>query len=296
MILVVGGTGTLGRALVPLLVCRDQQVRLMSRTSDGIPERCDHLSGDVRDTDALVKAVEGCQTVISAVHGFMGGRRAGPEQVDHRANIALIDAAVRAGVQRMLLVSVLGAAADHPMSLMRAKFAAEQCLRSTDLAWTIVRPAAYLETWLSVVGSKVAGGGPALVFGRARNPINFVATQDVAAVIDHCLTHAGTVGEVIDVAGPENLTLLDLAAAVGTDRVRHVPRAVLQLMQYAARPISPAFARQARMSLYMDTADLTAATAPQEPRPHLTLRTIVSDPDSPAVRRAGGLPGTPERG
>lgn len=278
MILVVGGTGTLGRALVPLLLCRGQRVRLMSRTCDGIPDGCDHRAGDVRDTDALAKAVDGCHTVISAVHGFMGGRHAGPEQVDHRANIALIDAAVRAGTRRLVLVSVLGAAADHPMTLMRAKFAAEQYLRSTDLAWTIVRPAAFLETWLSVVGSKIAGGGPALVFGRATNPINFVAAHDVAAVIDHYLTHPEAIGQVVDVAGPENLTLLDLAAAVGADKVTHVPRAVLQMMQYLARPISPAFARQSRMSLYMDTADLTAAPAPEEPRPHLTLRAIVSDP------------------
>lgn len=278
MILVVGGTGTLGRTLVPLLLGRGQMVRLMSRTTDGISQGCDHRVGDVRDSRALAETVDGCDTVISAVHGFIGGRRAGPEQVDHQANIALVDAAVRAGTQRMVLVSVFGAAADHPMSLMRAKFAAEEHLRSTDLAWTIIRPTVYLETWLSVVGSKIAGGGPALVFGRGTNPINFVAAQDVAAVIDHCLTHPEKIGQVIDVAGPQNLTLLDLAASLGAGKITHVPRAALQMMQYLARPISPALARQSRMGLYMDTADMTAAPSPEEPRPQRTMRAVVGNP------------------
>lgn len=278
MILVVGATGTLGSALVPMLLARGETVRAMSRTATHVPDGCDHIVGDVRDTKAVAKAVEGCDTVISAAHGLLGRRGAGPEHVDRDANIALIDAAVRAGTARMVLVSVLHAAADHPMSLMRAKFAAEQHLRSTELAWTILRPTAYLETWLSVVGSKVAHGGPALVFGRGTNPINFVAAQDVAAVIDHSLTHPEAIGQIIDVAGPQNLTLLDLAAAIGAARVTHVPRAALQTMQYLARPVSPAFARLSSMSLDLDTADMTAAPSPAEPRPHRTIQAVVGNP------------------
>jgi len=51
------------------------------------------------------------------------------------------------------------------MSLHRAKHAAEQALRASGLAWTIVRPAPFLETWTGIIGAKIAGNGQALVFG-----------------------------------------------------------------------------------------------------------------------------------
>ncbi len=276
MILVVGGTGNLGAALVPLLLDRGRTVRVMSRTESAVvPGGCEHLAGDVADSDALRRAVEGCDTVISAVHGFVGGRGAGPEEVDRDANIALIDSALRAGVRRFILVSVSAAAADHPMILMRMKFAAEERLRATDLAWTIIRPTAFLETWLAVVGAKVPDGGPALVLGRATNPINFVSARDVAAVIEHCIADPDTIGRVIDVAGPQNLTLLDLAAALGATRIRRVPRRLLAIMQRVAGPVAPARARQARMSLYLDTADMTATPSPEWLQPHRTVDTVI---------------------
>ncbi|HZD71460.1 MAG TPA: hypothetical protein VFA45_21885 [Actinomycetes bacterium] len=53
-----------------------------------------------------------------------------PEAIDRDANLALVQAAAAAGVQHLALVSVLGAAPDHPMSLHRAKDAAEQTLRA----------------------------------------------------------------------------------------------------------------------------------------------------------------------
>src|SRR6266568_1722785 len=70
------------------------------------------------------------------------------------------------------------------MSLYRAKFAAEQALRASGLRWTIIRPSAYLETWIGVTGAKLAGKGQALVFGPGRNPVNFVAAEDVAVADD----------------------------------------------------------------------------------------------------------------
>jgi uncharacterized protein YbjT (DUF2867 family) len=125
-----------------------------------------------------------CATVISAVHGLVGPGKPSPEAIDRDANRALIQAAAAAGVQHLVLVSVHGAAPDHPMSLHRAKYSAEQALQASGVAWTIVRPAAYLETWLAIIGAKLADHGQALVFGPGRNPINFVAAGDVAAVVD----------------------------------------------------------------------------------------------------------------
>jgi uncharacterized protein YbjT (DUF2867 family) len=262
MILVVGGTGTLGRRLIDVLAPLDELRVLTRDPARAAGLRAQPMRGDVRDAGSTAAAVRGCSTVVSAMHGFTGGRGAGPEAVDRDGNANLIDAAATQGVERFVLVSVMGAAPDHPMSLFRMKYATEQALRDTAMAWTIVRAAPYMQTWIDVIGAKLASGGPMLVFGRGENPINFVSARDVAAVIATVLADPTCSGSTIDVGGPDNVTLngfaRDLAAhRGGAGRITHIPRAALRVMSVAARPVAPALARQARAALTMDTADMT---------------------------------------
>ena len=282
MILVVGGTGHLGSALIPQLLARGEKVRVLSRNrGSALAAGCELVVGDVRSTPSVEEAVSGCHTVISAFHGFMGGRGAGPDEVDRVAGIGLIDAAHQARA-RFLYISALGAAPDHSLSLLRAKYAAERHLIATDLDWTILRPAPYLEVWLEVVRGKLDSGGPALVLGPGENPINFVSIQDVAAVVEHSLLDPTTIRQVIDVAGPQNLTLLDLARAQGAHKIKHVPLRALRALQHLAKPIAPAFARQAAMAVQLNTSDMTAPASPHQPRPHRTLKSIIgSGPGMP---------------
>jgi uncharacterized protein YbjT (DUF2867 family) len=265
MILVAGGTGTLGTQVVRLLTERGVDVRVLTRdpTRAGhLPGTVEILTGDLRDPAAVAAAVRGCATVISAVHGFVGPGKPSPEAIDRDANRAMIRAAAAAGTQHLVLVSVLDAAPDHPMSLHRAKHAAEQALQAGGLPWTIVRPAAYLETWTGVIGARLAQGGQALVFGPGRNPINFVSAHDVAAVVDRAVHDQSLRGRILEVAGPENLTFAELAerliAATGKPRrIRHIPLPMLRAMSLLARPVSPALARQARAAVVMNTSQMT---------------------------------------
>jgi len=263
VILVAGGTGTLGQHLVPRLVAGGEAVRILTRDR----ERAERLPGevavgDLRDPSSLPAAVQGCAAVVAAAHGFVGTGRTSPEAIDRDGNRNLFGAALAAGVEHVVLLSTLGAAPDHPMSLHRMKYAAEQTLRNSGLAWTIVRPSAYLETWIGVIGAKLATGGPALVLGRGDNPINFVSVGDVAALVDRAISDPGLRGEVLDVGGPENLTLTQLAERLiaehgGTGRIKHVPLPMLRAMGVLARPVAPGFARQARMAVYLNTARLS---------------------------------------
>lgn len=266
MILVVGGTGTLGRELVTRLRASGHEVRILTR--DAARARgldVEVAIGDVREPATLEAAVRGVSTVVSAMHGFVGGRGAGPSEIDDRGNASLVRAALDAGVQRFVLLSVLGAAPDHPMSLHRAKYAAEQHVRSSGLSWTILRPSSYVETWAGIVGGKLASGGPALVFGRADNPINFVSVQDVATVVERAITDPALRGQVIDVPGTDNLTMGELAELLGAARTKHIPRVALRLLSTLLSPFAPAFARQAHAAVVMDTSDMAAdATATSE--------------------------------
>jgi NADH dehydrogenase len=178
--------------------------------------------------------------------------------VDHRGNRNLIRASVDAGVGHFVLLSVLGAGPHHPMSLHRAKYAAEQSLRTSAMAWSILRPASYIETWTEIVGEKLGSDGTALVFGRAQNPINFVSIQDVATLAVRALTDPMMRGVTIDVPGTADLTMEQLACHLGAREIRHIPRGALRVLSTILPPWAPAFARQAHAALVMDTTDMTA--------------------------------------
>jgi NADH dehydrogenase len=259
MILVAGGTGRLGRLLVDRLAASGRRVRVLTRDPNrvnGLPAEVS--AGDVRDQASLRTAVKGASVVVSAVHGFLGGRGSGPEEIDHRGNLNLVREARDAGVEHVVLVSVLDASPDHPMSLFRAKHAAEQALTSSGLAWTILRPSAYVETWIEIVGGKLGTGGPAMVFGRGDNPINFVSVQDVAAITERAIVDPALRDRAIDLPGLDNLTMTQLAGLLGADRVRHVPRGALRLFATGLPLLVPVLARQSAAALVMDTADMSA--------------------------------------
>ena len=93
MILVAGGTGTLGRALIGRLVASGDPVRVLTRNSVHAERlAADEALGDVRDARTLPRAVDGCQTVVPAVLGFLGGRNRGVEAIDDRGNVNLLRA------------------------------------------------------------------------------------------------------------------------------------------------------------------------------------------------------------
>lgn len=104
------------------------------------------VTADVRNRAGIHEAWHNASTVLSAVHGFAGPGRVSPQSVDRDGNANLINAAAALGVD-VILMSVVGAWARHPMELYRAKHAAEQHLIASRTRWTIVRATAFLELW-----------------------------------------------------------------------------------------------------------------------------------------------------
>jgi uncharacterized protein YbjT (DUF2867 family) len=275
MILVAGGTGRLGTIVVSRLVAGGHDVRVFTRD----PGRAQHLHegsveivrGDVRHRQSIESAMDGVTTLVSAVQGFAGPGRVTPESVDRDGNANLADAAANAGAD-VVMVSIVGASADSPMELFRAKHSAEQRLRGGDTAWTIVRATAFVELWAEILGKTP-------VFGRGDNPINFVSVRDVAAVVERAVDRTEWRGQVVEVGGPDNVTFNELAALLqevrGTNRKsHHVPRSLL-------RALAP-LARQLRAALTMDTIDMTFDAASGRTLiadlPMTDLRTALSEP------------------
>jgi NADH dehydrogenase len=295
MILVAGGSGTLGNELVRRLLGRGLRVRVLTRDAPrarlAAGERLEVVEGDVRLAATLAPAVQGVATVVSAVHGFAGPGRVSPASVDRDGNANLVSAAASAGAE-VVLMSVVGAAADSPMELFRMKHAAELRLLASGIPATIVRATAFLETWLGLLRETAGRSGRPLVFGRGDNPINFVSAIDVAALVERAVIDPSTRGQRLEIGGPENLTLTELATAVqrgagGTGRLRHVPRSMLRAMAVGMRPFRPDHARQAQAALVMDRADMTFdASATRLAFPELPCTALADLPSGLALASA----------
>ncbi|MEW6420552.1 MAG: SDR family oxidoreductase [Deinococcota bacterium] len=266
MILLAGGTGTLGRQVVRLLTARGLSVRVLTRD----PARAEPLqdapvevvSGDVRDPEAVARAMRGVRTVVSAVHGFTGTGPDNPRTVDDQGNLNLIRAAGRAAADHFVLISVQGAAADHPLELFRMKYQAEQDLRASGLPWTIIRPTAFMETWAKLVGEPLLRTGRTVIFGRGLNPINFVSAHDVARLVDLAVVDPALRGAVIEIGGPENLSFRQVVETFQQvtgrpGQVRQVPLPLLRMMAALMPRVNPTLGRQIRAAVVMDTADMS---------------------------------------
>jgi NADH dehydrogenase len=281
MIVIAGGTGRLGRILVERLAARREPVRILSRTpgSAGRPLQpgVEIVQADVRDPDAVDRAVAGARVVISAMSAF-GMDGVTPRDVDSAGNANLITAAEKHGVERFVLVSDLGASAQHPMELARMKYLAEQRLTGSTLSWTILRPSTYIETFQAIVCAPLLSNDKAIVFGRGQNPINFVSAHDVARFVEFAASDAELSGKTIEMGGIENLSLIRFvdifARAIGvTGSVKHIPRLAMRLGALLARPFNPKFARMAQAGLLMDSTDMSFDVAPfvqRYPQFHLT--------------------------
>src|SRR6202165_2699305 len=262
MILVAGGTGRLGTKVVNLLRQRGLEVRVLTRDRT----RAAHLvdlgveiaEGDVGDPAAVQLAVDGVRSVVSAIHGFAGTKYATPATVDRDGNHNLIRAARKAGVEHLVLVSVLDASPDHPMDLMRMKYAAEEELKASGLAWTILRPAAYMELWCELLGRPLLEKGKTQVFGRGRNPINWVSASDVARFVETAIVDPSLRGQTIEVGGPENLSVTEFldvfrSETASSGKVGHVPLAGMRVGALVMKLMDPTMARAIQGAIVMDT-------------------------------------------
>ncbi|MBA2719280.1 MAG: hypothetical protein H0U52_08595 [Chloroflexi bacterium] len=110
------------------------------------------------------------------------------------------------------------------------------------------------------------------MFGRGRNPINFVAAADVAAIVEEVVVDADGAadGTTIEVVGPANVTFDELVAMFARALGRpvptsHVPRAVLRAMAIAFRPFKPVLADQIAAAITLDSTDMTEQLLGRDP-------------------------------
>jgi len=151
-VLIIGGTRGVGLELVRELNARDEKVvvlvRPTSKTADLEIEEVPLIVGDAMDRPSIDAAV--ASDDFSIVVTTINGRTTSGERVDAQGNVNIIDAAKAAGIERVVLISTIGAGDSReavPDELLNAlaaaieaKNVAEDHLRDSGLGYTIIRP------------------------------------------------------------------------------------------------------------------------------------------------------------
>jgi uncharacterized protein YbjT (DUF2867 family) len=205
LILVIGGRSKIGAALIPDLLDRGQQVRVLTRAGEpaaALPDGAEAVTGDLADEGSLVAAMTGADQVflLSSPH---------PDAVRWHRNA--IDAARRTEVQLLVRSSILGADQDSPAEFISAHTDCDRYLEKSGLPYAIVRPNLFLQNIPESTVPSIDGTGTFYAdAGQAR--ISMADTRDVGAVAAVVLTEPGHAGAGYDVTGPEALSYDDVAA------------------------------------------------------------------------------------
>jgi uncharacterized protein YbjT (DUF2867 family) len=223
VLLLTGATGRVGSALLPRLTARGEAVRCLVRDPRRLGParvRVQIALGDLADPASFRHALRGVRTVIHLAGSWRDQPRAGLEELNGLATWRLLRAAERAGVDRFVFLSPLGASPQHALRVQRAKALAERAVEEAAMATLTFRASAIYapgERRLRVL----AGAGDARI-----QPI-FAA--DVAACVLAALDGAASGHRTYELAGPEELTWRRFAAlAARRRRVPALPPALLR--------------------------------------------------------------------
>ncbi|MEJ3403435.1 SDR family oxidoreductase [Rathayibacter sp. YIM 133350] len=214
-LLVTGGTGTIGRRVVPLLRAAGREVRILSRHPLPDYAGVQHVAGDTVAGTGLRAALAGVETVLHLAGGAKG---------DDIAARNLAAAAHEAGARHIVLISVIGA--DRmPIGYFRAKAAAERAIAGSGVPWTVLRAAQLHDFLLPIVKGLARLPITPLPGGLRFEPVH---VDEVAARLVQ-LSLAAPAGATPDLAGPEVLGIGELVTTYDALRGRRRPRLALRM-------------------------------------------------------------------
>ena len=208
LVLVLGGSGQIGSAVLANLARTSISTRAMSRdpaTLSTASENLQVVRGDYGDSEDLAAALQGVDTLLMI--GKFEPRLA-------EFQIAIVHAAKKAGVRHIVQSSGVFADPASPAIVQRWLGQVEQAVRESGLLWTIMRPSFFMQNFLPQA-KRVADEGvlTALVADSHITPID---TRDIAAVYAAVLASKGHEGQVYELTGSEQMTHSEVAAHMST--------------------------------------------------------------------------------
>jgi uncharacterized protein YbjT (DUF2867 family) len=249
-IAVLGATGFVGRALVPVLAERAEVVAI-SRSVGGPQPGVERVAADVTDADAVRRALDGVDVVHYLVHSLGSADFA---EVDRRAAETVAREAERAGVAQIVYLGGLGDDRPDLSAHLRSRIETAKALSTGTVPVTTLRAAvvvgrgsAAFETIVALVDRL-----PAMIAPRwISTPTQPIALADVVAYLAGVAGRAEAIGESFDVGGPDVLTYREMIEAIARLRGRRpviveVPVLSPRLSSYWLHLVTPVRAGVAR--------------------------------------------------
>lgn len=224
-VLMVGGSGFLGRSVAAHLARKGIRIRIPTRRPpihSSFPATAEFVDVDVNDAGVLPSLLNGVDAVINLVgilHDRDGRAPFGPRfnqaHVELPRQIAV--AMQQNGVRRLLHVSALRASPEAPSAYLRSKAAGEAVLFAVpDLEVTVFRPSVIFgpgDAFLNLF-AQLLRVFPVLPLAGASARFQPVFVDDVAAALVDALTRSETVGLVYELGGPAGYHLQALVEYV----------------------------------------------------------------------------------
>lgn len=243
-ILLVGGTGFVGRALLSKLshgnalrITVPTRRRERAKALTVLPA-VQVIEADVHDPVVLAKLMSGQDAIINLV-GVLHSTEGTPYGAEFaRAHVELpqkiVAAARLAGIRRVLHVSALQASLDAPSAYLRSKAAGEAVVRASGMEWTIFRPSVIFgegDAFLTLF-ARLAKIVPFFPLASAHARFQPIWIQDVTATIAESLQRADSIGQIYELCGPQQYTLAELVRYASLTAGH--PRRVLPLPDWLA--------------------------------------------------------------
>ena len=231
-ILVTGGTGTLGRQVVPRLREAGCDVRVLSRRTREAADGIEYVTGDLLKDEGTQAAVDGAGIIVHCAGGAKG---------DDEATRNLVRAASLAGTQHLVYISVVGAdripivsGIDRAMfGYFGFKLAAERAVADSGLPWTTLRATQFHDLCLKTAQQMAKLPVIPVPAGFRFQPVD--AGEVAARLVELAL---GTpAGLVPDMAGPRVYRMADLLRGYLQARRKHRLMVPVRLPGKAARAV-----------------------------------------------------------
>lgn len=271
-VLVVGGTGYLGRQVVDAVLRRGRQVHALVRpgsdatrlqTAEGV----EVVRGDMMDAESLRRAMDGVDALITSAAGYTRHSKGDSAEIDVAGNRNLAEAAAATGVRRFVLTSILTCDQTPDVSHFWHKKLAEDRLEELGVPFVALRPGAFLDQVTQMNGDPFEKGRITW-FGSPRIPMSFVLTSDLAGYLAAAVEADIASGERIDIGWDRPVSMFEIAAIAGhlADRpikVRSIPAGLIHAAGRVVGPFVPIVRDMANMGDWFQTGRYVADTARQ---------------------------------
>jgi len=202
-LLIIGGTGTLGRQIVRRALDEGHSVRCMVRSQ----KRAAFLKewgaelvwGDLCEPDSLPPVLEGITAVIDAAT-TRATDSSNIQKVDWYGKVSLIQAVEAAGIKRYIFCSILDAQDHREVPLMEIKHCTELFLKDSQLQYTILQLSGFLQGLIGQYAIPILENQTVWVTGEAA-PIAYMDTQDIARFAVRSLSLKDTIHRSFPVVG-----------------------------------------------------------------------------------------------